>query len=222
MHFRRGFVQAFSAGHAINSLRLGEAIANQDNLQQASEASLRFWFPEDWQRVLAGRQQAGFRVPSPNTVREHRVKLDIAAMLLWRCWYVQNRPTYRYIGVDASPQRPGVEVLAVTERVIPRSALKQMQPGQLWPTGLIQRRLPVNCLGHGRAGLADKVQATAHATWLDYGPSLKTLAQANFDVRQVLTDMGAELGIADAAVADSLLRPDQATAQPVIQLNRRL
>ena len=67
--------------------------------------------------------------------------------------------------------------------------------------------MPVSCLGHGRAGLADKLQATVHATWLEYGPSLETLSQANLDVRQVLTDMGTELGIADAAAVDSLCVP---------------
>ena len=113
-----------------------------------------------------------------------------------------------------------MEVLAVTERVIPRSALDQLQPGQLWPDGLIQRRLPVSCLGHGRAALADKLQATVHATWLEYGPSLDTLAQANLDVRQVLTDMGTELAIADApAVASHCISTKR---QLVIQLKSTL
>lgn len=204
---RRGSVQAFSAVHAINALRIGQTLANQGSIKVVAEASLRFWFPEEWQGLLADRQQAGHRTPSKEVLRALRVKLDITAMLLWRRWYLQHRPTYRYMGVDASPQRPGVEVLAVAERVIPRSELKQLQPGQLWPTGLIQRRLPVACLGHGRAGLADKVQAVVHATWLEYGPSLDTLAQANLDVRQVLTDMGTELGIADAAAVGSLCVP---------------
>ena len=207
MNIRGGFVRYYSAAHAINALRVGQTISNQDNIKRSSQASLRFWFPEEWQCLLDARKQAGHRVPTGQSLRQLRVKLDIAAMLLWRRWYLQHRPTYRYIGVDASPQKPGVEVLAVAERVILRRALKEMQPGQLWPAGLIQRRLPVSCLGHGRAGLADKVQATVHATWLEYGPSLHTLAQANLDVRQVLTDMGTELGIADAAAVDSLCVP---------------
>ena len=99
----------------------------------AAEASLRFWFPQDWQALLATRQQAGYSTPTGQCLRAMRVKLDITAMLLWRRWYLQNRPTYRYIGVDASPQQPGVEILAVAERVIPRKALQQLQPGQLWP-----------------------------------------------------------------------------------------
>ena len=204
---RRGSIQPFSAAHAINCLRMGAALRSQANMSQATVAALRFWFPDEWPRLLAARQQAGFRCPKSNVVRGMRVGLDIAAMLLWRQWYHQHRPTYRYIGVDASPQKPGVEVLAVVERVIPRRALGELQPGQLWPTGLIQRRLPISCLGHGRARLADKVQAVVHATWLEYGPSLVTLAQANLDVRQVLTDMGTELGIADAAAVGSLCAP---------------
>ena len=51
MNPRRGSVQAFSAAHAINSLRLGHTLANQANMNQAAEASLRFWCPEDWQRL---------------------------------------------------------------------------------------------------------------------------------------------------------------------------
>ena len=176
-------------------------------MEQALTASMRFMFPDNWQPLVAERQLAGHRTPKANTLRSRRVKFDCAAMLLWRRWYLQQRPTYRYIGVDASPQRPGVEVLAVAERVIPRCALQQLQPGQRWPAGLIQRRMPVTCLGHGRAGLADKVQATVHATWLEYGPSLKTLRQANLDVRQVLTDMGTEWAIADVTAVDSLCVP---------------
>ena len=47
--------------------------------------------------------------------------------------------------------------------------------------------------------MAEKVQCHINQTWLEYGPSLESVRMANRDVRQVLTDMGTELGMADYA-----------------------
>ena len=50
----------------------------------------------------------------------------------------------------------------------------------------------------GRTGL-DKVQAHIHQTWLEYGPTMRSLTRANSVVRQCLSDRGTEFGIADVA-----------------------
>ena len=47
-------------------------------------------------------------------------------------------------------------------------------------------------------GLAEKAQAQIHQTWLEYGPAVSDLRSANRDVRQCISDMGTELGIADS------------------------
>ena len=90
-----------------------------------------------------------------------------------------------------------MEVLANLERVVCRSDVATMKPGQLFPSGLHVRRLPLSVLGQGRCGLADNVQARLHQTWLDHGPIVGQVRAANADVRQVLTDMGTELGVVD-------------------------
>ena len=46
-------------------------------------------------------------------------------------------------------------------------------------------------------GVADKLQAMFHQTFLDYGPSAGNIRLANADVRQCLSDMGTEFALAD-------------------------
>ena len=40
--------------------------------------------------------------------------------------------------------------------------------------------------------------STTHQTWLDYGPSVKQVRAACADVRQIVSDMGTEMGIETA------------------------
>ena len=141
-----------------------------------------------------------------------RVHFDVSSMLLRRFWYARTGQLFRYVGIDASPQRPGLEVLATVERVIVKADIRDAQRGQPKPP-VEQRRMPVSILGHGRCGLAEKVQAHIHQTWLEYGPSLEQVRAANADVRQVISDMGTELAIADTAdVLQACIMPKQARA----------
>ena len=69
------------------------------------------------------------------------------------------------------------------------------------------RQLPLVGLGHGRMGLADKVQAHVHQTWLAYGLGLQSVREANAAVRACLSGTSAEFGIADVDyVAPECLR----------------
>ena len=80
--------------------------------------------------------------------------MDIAAMLFHREWYAAQRPTYRYVGIDASPQRAGLEVFATLERVVLRADVSQMLPGQSFPSSVQVRRLPLAVLGQGHGSMA--------------------------------------------------------------------
>ncbi len=61
-----------------------------------------------------------------------------------------------------------------------------------------ERLLPLAVLGCGRMRLSEKLNAHCHQVWLEYGPSIRDCRRANLDVRQCLSDMGTEIGIADA------------------------
>ena len=128
------------------------------------------------------------------TLRRHVVPLDIAAMLFYRKWYKHNGPTFRYLSYDASPIK-GREWFATVERVIKRADVCPLATGI---PAVRKRLLPLHTLGACRLGLADKIQTHLHQVWLEYGPRVDDVRIANADVRQCLTDMGTEIGIADA------------------------
>ena len=201
----RGAVRPYSPAHVVNSLRATKAVASQARAQDNAVANLQFWYPGDFRDRIAALTGGNQEHPMPHrrTLERSRVRFDIACMLEWREWYAENRPAYRYISIDASPQRPGVEILVQVERVI---LLKDIA-GEGMPKVEV-RRLPVVVLGHGKCGLADRVQASQHQTWLEYGPTQERVRQANYDTRQVLTDMGIEAAIADYGDATKVIFED--------------
>ena len=216
-HFRprRGFVRAYSSEAMLNAQR---ACLNMSNLANAHETAanvVRFYNPRDWSSMLSQVESQGHTFPLGQALRTGRLKIDMAAMLARRAWYRLCGPTYRYIGVDASPQPPGLEVLVTVERVIRRADVHcGLAIGDIQPP-IEDRRLPIAVLGHGRCSLADKVMAHIHQTWLDYGPSLLTTRAANADVRQVITDMGTEIGMCDYPdVTESALAPVRGRHRP--------
>ena len=195
---RQGCLKRFGPRHMVNCIRFSSNQCNLKKVDKTAESGLRVYYPDDYEQRLAelGSQGRG-NVPGVKALSQGRVHLDIACMLLRRRWAAKAGPLFRYVGIDASPQRPGLEVLATVERVIVRAHVHTAaQPGQPKPAVEI-RRMPVVLLGHGRCGLAEKVQAHIHQTWLEYGPSLAQVRAANADVRQVVSDMGTELAIAD-------------------------
>ena len=119
-----------------------------------------------------------------NAILTGRVRLDMAAMLEISQLYRTFGPTYRYIGVDASPQPPGLAVLVTAERVITwADVLGGPAIGDSQPP-ISDRRLPISVLGHGRCSLADQVMAHVLQTCPEYWPSLASTRMANADVRQ--------------------------------------
>ena len=65
------------------------------------------------------------------------------------------------------------------------------------------RTLPLVTLGSGGSGLDDKVASHVHQVFLEYGQSVGHVLVACNDVRQVLSDMGIEFGIANFGPAVS-------------------
>ena len=210
---RHGFTQAYSGSYMARALEFALPLSSGRNFHVAAGAAMRFLYPRDWRQRLLDLGSAGHRLPHGTTLDRARQRFDCAAMLLRRAWYAQAGPTFRYVGIDASPQRPGLEVLVTVERVILHADVVGLAPGHLPPVE--QRKLPISVLGHGRCGLAEKVQATLHQTWLDYGASIPQLRAANLDVRQVTTDMGTEFAIGDYFdVVGQCLRPKSQPADP--------
>ena len=181
---------------ALRATRHQAAISLTD---AATRDYLKYLLPDTWEQVLQSRQDAGIEHPSRYCIARARARLDIAAMLARRSWYAANGPTYRYLGFDASPQRPGIEVFATIERVVSRDAMSGLDIAtKVWSPPVEVRLLPLTVLGQGKAGLTDKVTAHVHQCWLEYGPDRRQLRAANLDVRQCMSDMGTEFGIADA------------------------
>ena len=192
---QKGSVRSFHPEHIIASARACAAVANKAKLREVLLASARWWAPGQWQSIVHGQRKIE-DAPAANSQRRHIIRMDIASMLARRQWYKLHGPTYRYLAFDASPQH-GQEYFVSVERVVRRVDLQHAAPDQ-WPA-VESRVLPLNTLGCGRMGLADKVQTHVHQVWLEYGPSVRNVRAANLDVRQCLSDMGTELGIGDAS-----------------------
>jgi len=205
---RRGFVQPYHPAHIVASLQAGLHLRDRRNLKDTLIKGAHWLFGQNWRSVLASRasRDVDSQLPHHTTQRRNIVRLDWAAMLARRKWYKANGPTYRYLAYDASPQR-GHEFFVTVERVVLWSALDSASIDVM--PQVESRVLPLCVLGCGRMGLAEKVQTHIHQVWLDYGPSVADVRSANLDVRQCLSDMGTEIGIADArdVVAECLGQP---------------
>ena len=201
-----GFIRMWHARQLIKGLRFSQYLKDQQDCRPALQAASQFF--EDEGQCVATEEKLG-QLPHGCTLIRARVRMDVAAMLAHRSWYKENGPTFRYLAYDASPQH-GVEIFATVERVIRRADLAAScgDLGQL--PSVLERRLPLAVLGSGRMSLADKAQAHIHQVWLEYGPAASDVRRANHDVRQCLSDMGTELGIAEAM--DTV---EEAIGQPV-------
>lgn len=191
---RKGFVRAYNPEHSVASLRIALEAKNMASAERCMQRALMFSQPQTWRQVVVSLRGERPLLGKKSHCRA-LVSFDIASMLARREAYKRSGPTFRYLAFDASPQR-GVEFFITVERVVLRSALEGLAD-TAWPA-VEQRMLPPATLGHGRMRLHDKAQAHVHQVWLDYGPTVSDVRKANLDVRQCLSDMGVELGIADA------------------------
>ena len=158
---------------------------------------LAYIFPSRHSEDMLAAMAPDFKAPSPTTMVNARLRLDVCAMLANRALF-KKQPTLRYLFSDASPQRSGNEVFCACERLVLLSAANNAQSlGDIESCSFSERRLPICALGQGRTTLPDKVQCLIHQTWLEYGPSAADVRAANAAVRQCLSDMGTEFGICD-------------------------
>lgn len=196
---RKGVVgHQFTATHLMDALATAVNLRDQRRLKANTAAQLKYMHPRDWKQRLEELRKTGHKDPEKDTMARTRVKFDCAAMLANRDYYARFGPAYRYLACDASPQkRMGYEVFVSRERVILRSSLAGKTIADVSEIGVQTRTLPVAGLGQGACGVANKVHAHVHQTWLDYGPHEGRLRSACNDVRQLLTDMGPEFDVAD-------------------------
>ena len=189
-------LERYTAEELVASIRQAQNLKSQAFNRDTARAVL--------DNPLSGLAAAGLdstkfgtRQVGGTALRVSRKRLDIAAMLSNRERYVHSGPFYRYVATDASPQvGQSIEIFVSVERVVQRSAVRGQAAGV--PGDAIRSRiLPLVTLGSGMAGLTDKVAAHLHQVFLDYGPSVGHVLAACSDVRQVMSDMGTELGIAN-------------------------
>ena len=197
---KRGFVVSFTVETLLLSLRAARHLVDQEDYSVAMKdfaTCIRAALPIDPSGTMMASLSRTIW-PKKWTLRRHRVTLDIAAMLARRDMHVALGPAFRYLAFDASPQRPGIEVFATGERVVRRSTLQRAyHSGQLPTIDVEVRRLPLTVLGQGRASLSDKVAAHCHQCWLEYGGSLRSLREANVQVRGIISDCGTEIALGD-------------------------
>ena len=181
----------------INALVAGQDLKDQSKTERTLRATLRFFYPHDWAERLQRFKVSGRRVPGKSLLKMDRLRYDVAAMLWHREWS-QNRPLFRYVSMDASPQlQMSHEVFVCAERIVTRSEISGKSMSEVSTSSIQTRMLPLATLGQGTSTLQDKIAAHIHQTWLEYGPSQSSVRTACASVRQVLTDMGCEFGCAN-------------------------
>ena len=191
----RGFVKGYTPDHLIRCVRASRKVSDKGQAKQCLEDSLRFFYPNTWQSVMATTEVHVEAMASHWTIQRATVRMDQAAMLWNRSIARSRGPLARYIAFDASPQH-GQDIFVTVERVVERAALGSLC--QLDRPVVDIRTMPVSILGTGRMGLAEKTQAHIHQTWLDYGPAARDVREACASVLSILSDMGTEFGIGDA------------------------
>ena len=137
------------------------------------------------------------------------VRLDFVAMDLRRRSWLETGPCSLTLAYDASPQH-GVEIFNTFARrveALDPSVVRQcatFDPAApftdpaLWQSlQVTQSILPCQVLGCGRMSVADKVAALLNQIFLEFGPDAATMRRALLSVVCALSDMAAELAIAD-------------------------
>ena len=193
------FVERYSSKALIRCIRASRHLMDQSDFKQANKDFL------ECAKMAMGDSGAEIPVglidetrwPSKDTLVRGRIRLDVASMLARREYYPKFGQAFRFVAFDASPQNPGVEMFASSERVVRLDHMLRNPACNIWPSEFEHRRLPAATLGQGRASLSDKVSAHCHQVWLEYGPHLRSVQSANADVRGVISDMGVESGIGD-------------------------
>jgi len=209
---KRCRVDSYVPEDLIGALCAASDLKSQARLMNTAKRILK------WQ--LRRSEEVPRAVPTGRTMRQARVRLDMACMLSSREDLGRQKPWVSFLACDASPQR--LEIFASVERIVSCRALAHMDL-QAWPACLPEvhveaRRLPLTTLGHGRQRAAEKTHALVHQLWLDHGGSARSVRENNQRVRQVLTDMGVEAAVAEVndVVAECLGEGEQSGADDLL------
>ena len=133
----------------IRSLRSCRHVSSLENAESNVKDAVAFAFGDDAPGVVA-LQATRDNMPSRWTLCRGMIRFDVASMLVHREWSLTST-TFRYVGYDASPQRPGMEIFVTNERVVSAEDLDTWAPGAAWPN-IHVRRLPFGCIGAGESG----------------------------------------------------------------------
>ena len=169
----------YDSRHLVAALR---AAANSSSVKKALtpgniSAMCKFLWPKkktsETETVLAELLRAGFHIPSRESLRKARVRLDVTSMLVRRL-VSHRQPMFRYIFFGASPQRNGREVFCSCERTVPCSAVSNTTFSAMPSTALKPiHRLPICALAQGNFSMADKVACLIHQTCWNTAPQPK-------------------------------------------------
>jgi hypothetical protein len=183
-HFEKWFfIDSVVATFALRSVRdLPVAVAR---LEQAS-------FGDVARRLQELRSRHGFKWPGPSALTFGRPRLDLACSLYRRHTCKDRLADHisRELMVDASPLMRR-EVLMIKEMVLTFSGNGENPPD------VEERLFPPQTLAYRHMGGPDKVAATLHAVWTEYGQTLGTMEGWARSVRVIATDLGAESAIAN-------------------------
>lgn len=151
------------------------------DLKQVKEAA------EAWAAVIANGGLESketiiqrLQVAGRETIRKARVKLDLLACLLWREFFwscVCLQECQLSLFIDASPQRLGQELFAVSY--------------EIWHQGECHRRFMPAVQPLGKTAL-EKVYTILWMLFLKFGPDISRLSDACANVRAIVSDLGTE------------------------------
>ena len=126
-------------------------------------------------------------MPNRKTLDRARVKFDAAVEMHFRKHnHAHQGKVWRWLTYDASPQ--GREVFAAMEFV---THDQNQQTSH-------QNKLPLVSLGQGHFAMVDKHMCLHHFIFLRAGPSQSGMVHYMRSVRGCISDLGQEVGLADA------------------------
>jgi hypothetical protein len=187
----------FDTGHILRALRIDEGLKQREKeiFQKQLKAVSAYLDPLHGKERLAELYVEGLDDPGRSTLCTARVRLDVTCMLMRRKINAE-RKYYEFINFDASPQH-GLEIMGMQETKIDREDVYNKTFDDVNPDALKSHRAPLVGMGQGKTGLLDKAVTITHQRWLEHGPAVFQMRQANRNARVGLTDMGTELGVGD-------------------------
>ena len=187
-----GFRTPFTGKHAVKALRVQMTLKNHADFVENCVAVEEFLHGDDSDQEVdpvALKEMAD--VPSRTAKLRWRIQLDCVAMLAFRARWASMVDVDLYLTYDASPQKT-MDISNCAIRVVHNSS---------WESNAMrveQRRLPMVVIGSGSFKLVDKTAALLHQLFLEFGPTAASVRRACESVRQAMSDMGTEFGIANA------------------------